>query len=124
MDKIFVYEQNSKVPNGQVSLFENTSVITPVVKNKHPIKSLVQLGVTVLLSNLSLEYMSGDELLDYVKNSFNVTLMVVKSTITNEFNEELGCTTQNTTAHPNANPFGHIKKTNSLIFKKQRSNAA
>lgn len=124
MDKILLTSENIGTAPILSNPIEKTTETLSCAKNGNPVMSLVHLGFNVLLSSLSLEHMSGDELLTYIKGSVLATMTVIAA----EKNE---LTTTDTSEMPeNAhhvgmlNPKQLVKKINSLIYRNHAANAA
>jgi hypothetical protein len=102
------------------NLFDSPSVNTANAQKRHnkAAKSLMHIGVAIVLSNFSLEYMSGEDLLNYIKGTVLATLIVLAS-----FTTEIKIASRVEEGIKSANPLGFVKKINHL-FKGDEQHAA
>ncbi len=103
------------------NLFESPSANTANTQKRHTkaAKSLVHIGVAIVLSNFSLEYMSGEDLLNYIKGTLLATAIVMLSfTMEIKIVERVECSVKA------ANPLGFAKKINHLFCKGNEQHAA
>ena len=103
------------------NLFESPAVNTANAEKRHgkTAKSLMHIGIAIVLSNFSLEYMSGEDLLNYIKGTLLATAIVVLS-----FTTEIKIVAHIEDSVKAASPLGFVKKINHLFCKSDEQHAA
>jgi len=122
MEQALTIETKQTTPAIIRHLFETTSEkVTNAQSRRNTAKYIAHVGVALVLSNFSLEYMSGEDLLNYIKGTLLATAIVLVS-FTTEI--KIAACMENNIKSASPLGFGFAKKINHLFCKGDEQHVA